>query len=754
MHRTGRLQPILASLKALPTVPRRVFAPRSRVLARAVPPITFPTTPLKVKVEVALAADLTAAPATWGWADATNIIYTRDAINITRGRADEGSVADTSKLSATADNRGGHWSTRNPMSPWFGKIRKGTPIRVSAEGYPRYTGFLSSLPPRWDVSGNDRYAPLEAQGLLYRLTQGETPKLSPLRRTINAISPTPVNYWPLEDGPDASAGASALPGGVSTGQLSDGALFAQSIAIGASGSVDLSGGGTFTVPTGQSVEAAPNGYEFDFVAGFDILPTVPLNGFLMVAHAQSSGQAAYQAVGVTNIAGTILWASAQIDTAGTGSSSSLNVEVEEGVAYHFMCRGWQDVLGLRLRVDIDGLVGFDEGFAGTLMMPDQIVVNGTQGNGVSSGPANVASFGHLAFWAPYRTTDTSYLAVDGYDGEQAHLRFLRLCDEENVPATCGAPDSQLMGPQAVEAFIPLIRACEETDSGYLYEGLDFGLVLQGHVERENQFAALALDYTATGHVAPPLEPTDDDKDARNDVEVKRDGGSSARLTEESLTEELSIPNIGRRDESVTFSLADDDQTLQIAGWRLHRGTFPGYRYPRLSLNLAAAPSLIDAVCRANLAFRTTIDHPPTDIVADDVTVIVEGYTETLGPFDWDIEANCSPQGPWRVSVMAADLGDTSANLGWLDWDSCVLHADVTAVTGTDTWLIDAVPVDSTTADDFPRDVYVGGEKVTVTACSGSSAPQTWTVTRSVNGIVKAHSAGDVIKLARPFILAL
>ena len=151
--------------------------------------MAFPTTPLTVLVELALGADRTAAPGTWSFTDATSKIYTRNPINITRGRPDQTSTADTSKLTLTADNRDGRWSTRSPNGAWYGQLRKGTPIRVSAEGHVRYTGFLSELPPRWDVSGYDRYAPLVAQGLLYQLTQGATPLRSALRRVIGGAAP-------------------------------------------------------------------------------------------------------------------------------------------------------------------------------------------------------------------------------------------------------------------------------------------------------------------------------------------------------------------------------------------------------------------------------------------------------------------------------------------------------------------------------------------------------------------------------------
>jgi hypothetical protein len=89
--------------------------------------------------------------------------------------------------------------------------------------------------------------------------------------------------------------------------------------------------------------------------------------------------------------------------------------------------------------------------------------------------------------------------------------------------------------------------------------------------------------------------------------------------------------------------------------------------------------------------------------------------------------------------------------GRADADATTLHADITSGATSlqqdgDTW--------TTTAGDFPFDVTIGGEQMTVTNITGASAPQAWTVTRSVNGIVKAHTAGDPISLTHPAIVAL
>ncbi|MEU7400014.1 carbohydrate binding domain-containing protein [Streptomyces sp. NPDC044948] len=56
--------------------------------------------------------------------------------------------------------------------------------------------------------------------------------------------------------------------------------------------------------------------------------------------------------------------------------------------------------------------------------------------------------------------------------------------------------------------------------------------------------------------------------------------------------------------------------------------------------------------------------------------------------------------------------------------------------------------------DFPFDIRVGGEVMTVTGISGTSSPQAVTVVRSVNGIRKPQAAGEPVRLAVPATIAL
>lgn len=58
------------------------------------------------------------------------------------------------------------------------------------------------------------------------------------------------------------------------------------------------------------------------------------------------------------------------------------------------------------------------------------------------------------------------------------------------------------------------------------------------------------------------------------------------------------------------------------------------------------------------------------------------------------------------------------------------------------------------ATDAPYDLMLGGERVTLTALTGTGVAQVFRVTRAVNGVRKGHATGAPVELAKPAVLAL
>ena len=120
----------------------------------------------------------------------------------------------------------------------------------------------------------------------------------------------------------------------------------------------------------------------------------------------------------------------------------------------------------------------------------------------------------------------------------------------------------------------------------------------------------------------------------------------------------------------------------------------------------------------------------------------------LKRFEFKVRLNCVPESPYQVGLI-----DDAVKR--LDSNYTTLAADITSGATSFTVAISAGALWTTVAGDLPFDIRVGGEVMTVGAVAGASSPQTFSsVTRSVNGVVKAHLAGAPVHVAYPFVLPL
>ncbi|MEU1366620.1 hypothetical protein ABZ454_10845 [Streptomyces sp. NPDC005803] len=374
-----------------------------------------------------------------------------------------------------------------------------------------------------------------------------------------------------------------------------------------------------------------------------------------------------------------------------------------------------------------------------------LAVSGTPGTGVSGSPPASSIFEG---------------ADDGFAGESVVNRMARLADEEaaqlDLSWRVGDPStsSERMGPQRPSTLLDLLGEAAETDGGILHERLDRAvLVYRDRASLYNQRVALALDYLATGEVPPPLEPTEDDQNLRNDTTVTCSGGSSDRVVQAAGPLSVNPPpaGVGPYDESLTLSLYDDTQPERIVGWRVHLGTVDEARYPTISVWLHAAPHLIDTVLGMDIGDRLTIAHPPAWLPPDTIDQHALGYTEVLSQFEWTLTYNCTPASPWQVGVE----GDPA--LARADTAGTVLNGAMTATTTVCNVNTTVGPrwVDSATyPSDFPFNIRVGGEVMRVNSCIGTTVSQSFSVTRSINGVAKAQASGTDVRLATPTIAAL
>ena len=271
------------------------------------------------------------------------------------------------------------------------------------------------------------------------------------------------------------------------------------------------------------------------------------------------------------------------------------------------------------------------------------------------------------------------------------------------------------------------------------------VVYVARAELYNLTADMALDFNA-GDIQPDWQADDDDQQIRNQVTASRPGGSTG-ATYTQTAGPRGTGAIGFYSESLSVNVADDAQLYTHAGWRVGLGTVDDFRLPQIPLNFARSPGLITSWLAAGIGSRITAANPPSELPGGTLDLQVVGYSEYITPRNWAAVLNTVPNRPYTVIVL-----DGSANTSRLETGGSKLsgaHNSTTTslsveVTGTALW----------DTSDEPWDIDIGGEQITVTAVTGASSPQTFSVTRSVNGVTKSHSDDAAISLWRPSVLAL
>lgn len=603
-----------------------------------------------------------------------------------------------------------------------------------------YWGEVAEWPQRWEGSaGQSVNVQLQAAGVLRRITQGAAAVNSPYWRGIIHYPDRDLRaYWPCEDEANSTQFASAVPGvfpmtvtSVNKPEYAASSdLFPASEALpkikGSTWSANLenldwdaiNGGPTtrrvgisFTMhfPTGSVLDntvilrTADNGT----IRRWDATYTTAGSGTITVRGYDSGGTVRVTVPGVAAVNdkagqfiieyhenGGFVFANARLRYLTSNNTSTANI------SQSVVQSGW--------------LTG----------RPSTITIN------VGGGISGDAVVGNLAVNSGTITNAHGLVAdvLTGNYGEAAGVRFMRLCDEEDIPVRWRGSmlDTELMGIQPIATLEEMLFECIEAENGIMFEPNDcLGLGFRTRESLYNQDVHLALDYTVSGEVMPPLEPDESDSGVSNRIKVSRNGGSSftAQLEEGALSINPPPAGVGLYEESVSVNVRDDAQLDDQAAWRLNLGTVDDSRFPVVRINVREAPYLFGAAISTLLGDRLQIANPPKWLPPHTIDQLIQGTKTTYRPFDYSVEINCSPAAPWTVAVTDADSAraDTSGSETAMSHDSTTTSLTVQTEPYKLLWVTDPA--------EFPFELNVGGEVVEATAC----LPYHWDqFTRSVS----------------------
>lgn len=637
----------------------------------------------------------------------------------------------------------------------------------------RFWGEVSSFPGRWDTSGNDAYVPIEASGILRRLGQGTDPAETGLRAFTLANQTGLNKYWPL-------SGAAGTTYSVAVNDAGSNYRFFgwpnNNYAI-TPGGPSWAYGEPLNAFLGTGVALFNDG-DYGYLRG-DVGAAGAYAAVDFVFQSAALGSLTFQvsdyngAQMAVNLSGPTIFGQAGVSyTPAGGSASTLGIsavlpELADGLVHHCRFSLLKNGTGTDWAVYIDGVS----------------VISGTQAAYNVNGMSIVQVFyargateswvvlGHVTVWCDaasqtWPSAAACALAAFGYVGETAGVRVGRVAALAGVglAAVGTLSDTEVMGPQYSEAMLTQLRDAEGTDLGILTEPRDrFGLLYRTHRSLYNQVAKVTLQYDS-GHLAPPFEPVDDDLLTRNDITAVRREGDSYRLRlEAGALSVLEPPNgVGRYKDEVTVNVQTDAQLPVVASWLLHLGTLDEARFPSIKVNLAnpdvVAAALEASVLAIDIGDQFIVHDAAAANFYDDITVVAQGYNERLNRFEHEITFNCAPGSSYEV----ISLDDVGSRIGGSPTYGTYLTAalnttatSLTVITGEGSGAFRESELWTTTGP-FPIPLMMGGEEITLTAVVGAvpGATQTFTVTRSVNGVVKSHPITTQIRLKRRAVWAL
>jgi hypothetical protein len=622
----------------------------------------------------------------------------------------------------------------------------GAPATITSKSI-RFIGEVSTWPVKWDQGEDDLYVPVTASGILRRLQANTPPLRSVLRRSIPGIGSQLRAYWPMED----QSGATSLAYGLTdlTGTLAmaltNGPSLASYSGFAASDDIPTFSNGSSArgrVPTYTSTGQV----QLRFLLA---LPSTgqPANGTMLAKLQLSfmSWQINYQTGGnlqvvVTDVAsGAVVHTSAVMGTGLDGKAARISLELKQNGG----SIDWS--LGYYVPNSANAIYfNWPGALTSTVGAATYVQVGATGAN-------SSVSIGHVTVESAVTSMFDIVTQINAYQGESSVTRAYRLATEEGYPLYYQGPTTTLMGPQTSDSLIDLLRQCADANLGILYEPRGvFALAFRPRVNMYARDAAVTLDYSA-GHLSA-FEPVEDDQAVTNDVVLQRTTGSSYEASLDTGTlSTLAPPNgIGKYTQAVKLNLAADSQLREQANFRLALGTIDEPRYPVIGVELERSPfasslALTRAVLDADLGDVLQVNTPPGFYAPQTVFQRIEGATEVLEPYGYTVAFNCSPGSPWRGIGVYND----PTNRTRYDTDASTLTSTVTATATSLSATTTDGAVWTTTPADIPFQILVGGEVMTVTAVTGSSSPQTLTVTRSVNGVSKAQTAGTPIHVYTP-----
>ena len=607
-------------------------------------------------------------------------------------------TAQAEGTTSFADGAGRTWST-------------GSGAEITARK-TRFTGEVASLAPG-RTRKDFKFVDVQAAGIMRRLGANDERLKSAVFRDLTKPTRTDITgYWPMEDGEDADVIATPIEG-ATPAEISD---------AGVNLAAYTEWGASSAIPTFD------NGYVIASMPMYTVTSELSTRFFMQLP---STGVALTRTLLTLYTTGTgYVWI---IDVNNAGN---LQLRVQDQTFTDVYSSGFAgfNINGLQKIITLEmEQVGADVNWSIRAQAVTPDLTSGASSGTVPSrtfgrvnkvrlndgGDFGGGALGQLAI----ATELTAFLgggeATANWQTEPTWERVSRLTTEEGIELQATGFSDAPNGGQGESDLLTLLRDSAAVEQGLLGEGRTaLALLYRTPDSLSSQQPVFTVGY-GDGSIVDPFEPVYDDNDLVNDFTASRNDGGFTRYQEtEGRLSVNDVPaGVGPYEGAESFNTAYDTQTGDLAAWLVHLGTFEGARFSRLRVLLHKLPALVDDFCRAYIGDVGVVTGVPLDLAGtDDVRLRVEGYSEAIDQYEWEINYVMSPGEPWQTGFAGYD--DTAfqeEEFAWADTSGSELAEDLTDTeTAVDVLTTDG-PVWTSDPFDSPYRLKVAGEHMVVQA---------------------------------------
>lgn len=688
------------------------------------------------------------------WVDISDQVRNTGPVMAT-GRQSRNGAFEAASMTIDMTNRDGRWTPFNSASAYY-PLSTGAPFQRDCE-YPVGSGTWL---PLWSGTLSDAQAGFEGQAagvsqltFQQRLAQSAQRPL-PALVVGQILATSPTGFWPMSDAGGSEGAEDARGVGYPALSVKRQAT-APRLAFGVGDAPGPDAGGTRVAFTPASDYESDTMRNADLSVGF-------WGSFTMAAVIQGAYQPTFFA---TNTIYQLLDIFSGGFTVSINPAGLLTVVVTQPFVGSVTSLASTTVVG----DNQEHAIGFDIDKVGTvctvrLLVDGVVEATGTftyfnmDMNLLTVGASNwfydttISPFNgtlaNLAHWTLYDPTVHEIYAksITGFDTDTADVRFRRLVALAGVPSswalTLGTFNREIQsaGTQG-RTLTEVLQELETAENGRLSVDHQGRIVLASANAYYSPTRSLTLD--GQRHFSLGGTFGTDTDGLVNTWSGSRVGGEVLTVVDEASQDQQGI----QANSNTDMPLTNDDDVLQVGFWKINTTATPVLRFPSVVVtgDRLHADGLLAGALALSEGDQLVLTNLPSAAPGASFTGQIQRIERAWSGRNLVFTFTVSE---W----MTISTWDSNTDGRWAEEEGTITLSASTTSSATSIVAITSSgnPPLTNAVGNLPFDIEIAGERMTVTAVSAASSPQTLTVTRGVSPTRSAaHASGSQISIYSP-----